>query len=63
LKIQFIELDFSKIKYRWIGRMLISDARTGGARGALEPPIFGRSVKPIPTRGGQIIPNFSHLPA
>ena len=25
-------------------------------------PIFGRSVKPIPTGGGQIIPTYYHWP-
>ena len=28
----------------------------GGARGAQAPPVFGRSVNPISTSGGQIIP-------
>jgi len=28
----------------------------GGARGATDPPIFGKSVNPIPTGAGQIIP-------
>ena len=50
-----------------------SDAGTGGAMGPPTPPlpIFGRSVNPIPTGGGQIIPiyyycpppHFFHLPA
>ena len=31
-------------------------AGTGGARGATGPPMFGRSVNPIRTGGGQIIP-------
>jgi len=34
----------------------LSDAGTGGARGATDPPIFGRSVNPIPTGAGHIIP-------
>ena len=28
----------------------------GGAGGAMAPPDFGRSVNPISTRGGQIMP-------
>ena len=48
-----------------------SDAGTGGARGATgPPPIFGRSVIPIPTGEGRLfppittgIPNVFHLPA
>ena len=40
-------------------RCSTSDAGTGGgARGLLAPPIFARSVKPIPTEGGQIIPIY-----
>ena len=42
----------------------------GGPGGPLAPPIFGRSVNPIPTGGGQIMPTIStgppkvfHLPA
>ena len=30
----------------------------GGPGGPLVPPIFGRSVNPIPTGGGQIIPTY-----
>jgi hypothetical protein len=32
----------------------------GGSQGATAPPppIFGRSVNPIPTEGGQIIPTY-----
>ena len=33
-----------------------SDAGTGGARGAMAPPIFGRSVNPIPTGKGRLSP-------
>ena len=34
----------------------------GGARGAQAPPVFGRSVNPISTRGGKFSPpsNTSH---
>ena len=39
-----------------------SDAGTGGARGPLAPPIFGRSVNPIQTGGGQIIPTYYYCP-
>ena len=42
----------------------------GGPGGPLAPPIFGRSVNPIPTGGGQIMPTITtgppkvfHLPA
>ena len=49
---------------------LVSDAGTGGARGAMAPPIFGRSVNPIPTGEGRLsppittgTPNVFHLPA
>ena len=42
----------------------------GGARGATAPPIFGRSVNPIPTGEGRLsppvtagTPNVFHLPA
>ena len=35
---------------------MYSGAGTGGAGGATGPPIFGRSVNPIPTGGGQIMP-------
>ena len=41
---------------------MYSDAGTGGARGALAPPIFGSSVNPIPTGGGQIIPTYYYWP-
>ena len=41
-----------------------------GGGGPLAPPIFARSVNPIPTEGGQIIPiigiftpKFFHIPA
>ena len=41
----------------------------GGARGAMAPPIFGRSVNPISTKGGRLCPpnntgtpGFSDLP-
>ena len=30
--------------------------------GPLAPPIFGRSVNPIPTGGGQIIPTYYYWP-
>ena len=47
-----------------------SDAGTGGARGATDPPIFGRSVNPIPTGEDRLSPpittgtsNVFHLPA
>ena len=40
----------------------ISDAGTKGARGATDPPIFGRSVDSIPTRGGQIISAYYNCP-
>ena len=29
---------------------------SGGAEGALAPPEFGKSVNPIPTRGGRLCP-------
>ena len=29
---------------------------SGGAEGTLAPPEFGRSVNPIPTRGGRLCP-------
>ena len=29
---------------------------SGGAGGALAPPEFGRSLNPIPAKGGQIMP-------
>ena len=42
----------------------------GGPGGPLAPPIFGRSVNPIQTGGGQIMPTITtgppkvfHLPA
>jgi hypothetical protein len=34
----------------------------GGPGGPLAPPIFGRSVNPIPTGGGQIIPTYYYWP-
>ena len=34
----------------------------GGPGGPLAPPIFGRSVNPVQTRGGQIIPTFYYWP-
>ena len=34
----------------------------GGPGGPLAPPIFGRSVNPIPTGGGQIMPTISTGP-
>ena len=36
----------------------------GGAGGAMTPPDFGRTVKPISTRrgGGQILPNKQYWP-
>ena len=34
----------------------------GGPGGPLAPPIFGRSVNPIPTEGGQIIPTYYYRP-
>ena len=34
----------------------------GGAGEPLAPPIFGRSVNPIPTGGGQIIPTYYYWP-
>ena len=47
-----------------------SDAGTGGPGGLLSPPIFGRSVKPIPTGECRLSPpittgppNVFHLPA
>ena len=44
--------------------LYISDAGTGGPGGPerplAPPPIFGRSVIPIPTRGGQIIPTATY---
>ena len=47
-----------------------SDAGTGGPGGPLAPPIFGRSVNPIPTGEGRLsppitpgTPNVFHLPA
>ena len=30
-----------------------------GTRGATGPPIFGKSVNPIPTRGGRFCPPFT----
>ena len=38
-----------------------SDAGTGGARGATgsSPPIFGRSVTPIPTEEGRLSPHIT----
>ena len=52
-------------KRPWVN--LGSDAGTGGATG---PPIFGRSVNPIPTGEGRLsppittgTPNVFHLPA
>jgi hypothetical protein len=41
---------------------LHSGAGTGGAGGATGPPIFGRSVNPIQTGGGQIIPTYYYWP-
>ena len=38
-----------------------SDAGTGGV-GALTPPIFGRSVNPIPTREGRLSPPITAAP-
>jgi len=47
-----------------------SGAGTRGPGGPLAPPIFGRSVNPIQTGGGQIMPTTTtgppkvfHLPA
>ena len=34
----------------------------GGQGDHCPPPIFGRSVNPIPTRGGQIIPTYCYCP-
>ena len=45
-----------------ISIMYDSDAGTGGPGGPLAPPIFGRSVNPIPTRGGQTIPPYYYGP-
>ena len=49
---------------------MLSGAGTGGTGGATGPPIFGRSVNPIQTGGGQIMPTITtgppkvfHLPA
>ena len=36
--------------------------RNRGLGGATGPPIFGRSVKPISTGGGQIIPTYYYCP-
>ena len=50
--------------------MLDSEAGTVGARGVTGPPIFGKSVNPIPTGEGRLFPpnttgtpNVFHLPA
>ena len=52
------------------GGFSTSDAGIGGAKGATGPPIFGRSVNPIPTEEGRLsppittgTPNVFHLSA
>jgi len=52
------------------GGFTTSDAGIGGAKGATGPPIFGRSVNPIPTGEGRLsppittgTPNVFHLQA
>ena len=56
----------------WVGSTLDyrSGAGTGGPGGPLAPPIFGRSVNPIPIGEGRLsppittgTPNVFHLPA
>ena len=37
------------------------DAGTGGTGGALALPIFGRSINPIPNKGGQILPPIAEV--
>ena len=61
---------YVKIYIRSQFEIVYSDAGTGGARGAMAPPIFGRSVNPIPTGEGRLsppintgTPNVFHLPA
>ena len=49
--------------FRWEQIIPASDAGTGGgAGGPLAPPIFDRSVNPIPTGEGQIIPTYYYWP-
>ena len=67
IAINFRQAKIILIKFEFI---VFSDARTGGPGGPLAPPIFGRSVNPIPTGEGRLsppittgTPNVFHLPA
>ena len=41
---------------------VLSSSHAGTEGGGHCPPIFDRSVKPIPSAGGQIIPNYTGIP-
>ena len=47
-----------KLNGRICFSILISDAGTGGARGATGPPNIWQISKPYSNRGGQIIPTY-----
>ena len=53
---------FGKKVSSMLNILLCSDAGTEGVRGATGLPIFGRSVNPIPTGGGHIIPTYYYWP-
>ena len=55
---------FPVFPYFWF-HLIISyrPVASGGAGGARAPPVFGRSVNPISTRGGHIIPTQYYVPS
>ena len=58
----FCQLAYFMRRY-WIDTSIVRDARIGGGWGLLpSPPVFGRSVNPIITRGSKIMP-ITLLPA
>ena len=53
--------EMTKRKYLLSSRVTVVP-EPGGPGGPLAPPIFGRSVNPIRTGGGQIIPTYYYWP-